>query len=71
VETEWLNYHFVDKKTLTLCIDNISINPFSLEYDSSQSDPFYPEYNSSSSLHLAQLPRTLTYCNPIGLLTAL
>ena len=45
------------------------INPFYPEYDSSRSYPFYPEYDSSRSLHLARLPRTLTFWNPIGWLT--
>ena len=45
------------------------INPFYPEYDSSRSYPFYPEYDSGRSLHLARLPRTLTFWNPIGWLT--
>ena len=43
--------------------------PFYPEYDSSRSYPLYPEYDSSHSLHLARLPRTLTFWNPIGWLT--
>ena len=43
-------------------------NPFYPEYDSSRSYPFYPEYDSSRSLHLARLPRTLTFWNPIDCL---
>ena len=46
-----------------------TINPFYPEYNSSRSYPFYPEYDSSRSLHLARLPRTLTFWNPIGWLT--
>ena len=45
------------------------VNPFYPEYDSSRSYPFYPEYDSGRSLHLARLPRTLTFWNPIGWLT--
>ena len=48
---------------------NKSLNPFYPEYDSSRSYPFYPEYDSGRSLHLARLPRTLTFWNPIGWLT--
>ena len=44
-------------------------NPFYPEYDSSRSYPFYPEYDFGRSLHLARLPRTLTFWNPIGWLT--
>ena len=47
----------------------LCINPFYPEYDSSRSYPFYPEYDSGRSLHLARLPRTLTFWNPIGWLT--
>ena len=43
--------------------------PFYPEYDSSRSYPFYPEYDSGRTLHLARLPRTLTFWNPIGWLT--
>jgi len=43
--------------------------PFYQEYDSSRSYPFYPEHDSSRSLHLGQLPHTLTFWNPIGWLT--
>ena len=44
-------------------------NPFYPEYDSGRSYPFYPEYDCGRSLHLARLPRTLTFWNPIGWLT--
>ena len=57
-----------------ICLKSIHIildiiNPFYPEYDSSRSYPFYPEYDSGRSLHLARLPRTLTFWNPIGWLT--
>ena len=45
------------------------VNPFYPEYDSSRSYPFYPEYDSGRSLHLARLPCTLAFWNPIGWLT--
>ena len=55
------NYHYYVYKHV--------FNPFYPEYDSSRSYPFYPEYDSGRSLHLARLPRTLTFWNPIGWLT--
>ena len=54
---------------LTFQTDIDCFNPFYPEYDSSRSYPFYPEYDSGRSLHLARLPRTLTFWSPIGWLT--
>ena len=41
-------------------------NPVYLEYDSSRSYLFYLEYDFNQGLHLARLPRRLTFWNPIG-----
>ena len=56
-------------KTFYFFANYMFSSPFYPEYDSSRSYPFYPEYDSSRSLHLARLPRTLTFWNPIGWLT--